>query len=388
MSTRVNPDLVDELAAYGADDVQKCFNCGNCTATCSLAEEHENFPRRSMRALQLGREDKLKASLEPWLCYYCGECSTMCPRDASPGETMMSLRRWLTSRYDFTGISRVFYRRPRVEVISVIIVALLTAIGFTLFGFLNGDIHQYNGPDSFLPASVVHIFDWVLAGILLAFLIPNMIRMWWFTIGRETSGRSRTMRLSAGSYLKSVYLFPLHFISQKRYAQCERKRPWAVHLALMLSYVTMLVLIMFFLEYMWSGPTIDWRVHVFGYLASAGLIFATLWAIMGRLKKMEAQHQHSHESDWIFLILLLVVALTGVLQHVLHRGGADVAANVAYVVHLMAVVPMLGLEVPFSKWSHMAYRPLAMYFATLRKQMVPAPAPEEAPGGMQTEPVA
>ena len=388
MSARVNPELVDELAEYGAEDVQKCFNCGNCTATCALAEENTNFPRRSMRALQLGREDKLKGSLEPWLCYYCGECSTSCPRGASPGETMMSLRRWLTSRYDFTGISRVFYRRPRVELLSVIVVALLTGIGFTLFGFLNGDINSYNGPDSFLPASVVHIFDWVLAAILLAFLIPNMIRMWWFTIGRETAGRSRTMRLSAGAYLKSVYQFPLHFMTQKRYAQCERKRPWAVHLALMLSYVTMLVLIMFFLEYMWSGPTIDWRVHVFGYLASVGLIFATLWAIIGRLKKMEAQHQHSHESDWIFLILLLVVALTGVLQHVLHRGGADVAANVAYVVHLMAVVPMLGLEVPFSKWSHMAYRPLAMYFSTLHKQMVPAPAPEEVPGGMQSEPAA
>jgi ferredoxin len=387
MSARVNPELVDELAEYGAEDVQKCFNCGNCTATCALAEENTNFPRRSMRALQLGREDKLKGSLEPWLCYYCGECSTSCPRGASPGETMMSLRRWLTSRYDFTGISRVFYRRPRVELLSVIVVALLTGIGFTLFGFLNGDINSYNGPDSFLPASVVHIFDWVLAGILLAFLIPNMIRMWWFTIGRETTGRG-TMRLSAGAYLKSVYQFPLHFMTQKRYAQCERKRPWAVHLALMLSYVTMLVLIMFFLEYMWSGPTIDWRVHVFGYLASVGLIFATLWAIIGRLKKMEAQHQHSHESDWIFLILLLVVALTGVLQHVLHRGGADVAANVAYVVHLMAVVPMLGLEVPFSKWSHMAYRPLAMYFSTLHKQMVPAPVPEEVPDGVHGEPAA
>jgi hypothetical protein len=54
----------------------------------------------------------------------------------------------------------------------------------------------------------------------------------------------------------------------------------------------------------------------------------------------------------------------------------------------MAVVPMLGLEVPFSKWSHMAYRPLAMYFSTLRRHMVPAPAPADAPGGMQTEPIA
>jgi len=49
---------------------------------------------------------------------------------------------------------------------------------------------------------------------------------------------------------------------------------------------------------------------------------------------------------------------------------------------------MLGLEVPFSKWSHMAYRPLAMYFSALRKHMVPAPASEEVPGVMQTEPVA
>jgi hypothetical protein len=27
---------------------------------------------------------------------------------------------------------------------------------------------------------------------------------------------------------------------------------------------------------------------------------------------------------------------------------------------------MLVLEVPFSKWAHMAYRPLALYFAKLR----------------------
>jgi hypothetical protein len=89
----------------------------------------------------------------------------------------------------------------------------------------------------------------------------------------------------------------------------------------------------------------------------------------------------------MFLILLLVVAVTGVLQHVLHRSGADVAANAAYVVHLMAVVPMLGLEVPFSKWSHLAYRPLAMYFSVLHPQIVPVTATDEIPAETQTEPV-
>jgi hypothetical protein len=87
----------------------------------------------------------------------------------------------------------------------------------------------------------------------------------------------------------------------------------------------------------------------------------------------------------MFLILLLIVAGTGVLQFVLHRSGADVAANVAYVVHLMGVVPMLALEVPFSKWSHLAYRPLAMYFADVRADVEAAKAKVAEPlGAAQT----
>ena len=73
------------------------------------------------------------------------------------------------------------------------------------------------------------------------------------------------------------------------------------------------------------------------------------------------------------------VTATGVLQHILHRSGADIAANISYVIHLMAVVPMLALEVPFSKWSHMAYRPLAMYFSVLRGKIEPLPAVEDSP---------
>ena len=37
-----------------------------------------------------------------------------------------------------------------------------------------------------------------------------------------------------------------------------------------------------------------------------------------------------------------------------------------YVIHLMGVVPMLVLEVPFGKWAHLAYRPLAIYFARVQ----------------------
>ena len=96
-------------------------------------------------------------------------------------------------------------------------------------------------------------------------------------------------------------------------------------------------------------------------------------------RKTETQYKHSHETDWIFLVLLIFVAVTGILQHIMHRTGLDVAANVVYVVHLMGVVPMLGLEVPFSKWSHLAYRPLAMYFADVRAEALPATDEEQSP---------
>jgi hypothetical protein len=310
--------------------------------------------------LQMGLESNLRGSLEPWLCYYCGQCSEQCPRQAEPGETMMSLRRWLISRYDFTGISRLFYRSWKTEVGAVIGLAILTALGFLAFGMRNGDITHYDGPAAFLSSSAVHLFDWGMAGLLTLLLVVNMARMWWFTVGSR-----KDINVPFLSYLKGAVALPFHFFTQKRYAQCGDKGPWLLHLALVLSYVVMFTLIMFFLADMQAGPRIDWSVHAFGYAAAVGLIGTSVYGLHGRLKKSRIIYKHSHESDWIFLILLLYVAVTGVAQHTLHRAGLDVAANVAYVVHMAGVVPMLVLEVPFSKWSHLAYRPLAIFFSIL-----------------------
>jgi ferredoxin len=349
MALRADPTLLTELEEFGAGDMKACFNCGSCTAVCPLSEGDTAFPRRMIRYAQLGQRDQLTSHLEPWLCYYCGDCSDTCPREAEPGETMMSLRRWLTSKYDFTGISRLFYRSWKFEVSAVLLMALVTALGFLIVGFSTGSIDHYDGPQAFLHSSGVHIFDWSMASVLLILLLTNSARMWWFTMGRD-----KTVRPSIGAYIRQAYQLPLHFMTQKRYGECARKRPWVIHLILVLSYITMLVLIMFFLADMASGPSIDWRVHVFGIPAALGLLGTVAFAMRGRLKRQEAQYK------------LFYVASTGILQFILHRTGLDVAANITYVAHLMGVVPMLVLEVPFSKWSHLAYRPLAMYFTEVR----------------------
>jgi len=43
------------------------------------------------------------------------------------------------------------------------------------------------------------------------------------------------------------------------------------------------------------------------------------------------------------------------------------ATYYSYVIHLAVLVPMIMVEVPFSKWSHLAYRPFAIYFANVKK---------------------
>jgi len=72
MAHVVNTDLIRELKDFGAGDIDACFNCGNCTAVCPLSKDEVAFPRRIIRYAQTGMEARLRGSLEPWMCYYCG----------------------------------------------------------------------------------------------------------------------------------------------------------------------------------------------------------------------------------------------------------------------------------------------------------------------------
>jgi hypothetical protein len=40
--------------------------------------------------------------------------------------------------------------------------------------------------------------------------------------------------------------------------------------------------------------------------------------------------------------------------------GFELATCYTYAIHILIAVPMLVIEMPFGKWTHMIYRPLAM----------------------------
>jgi hypothetical protein len=132
----------------------------------------------------------------------------------------------------------------------------------------------------------------------------------------------------------------------------------------------MLVLIVFFLGW-FQTDNIYPLYHPqrwLGYYATIVLLLGAGKALWGRVKKEVEMHRFSHLSDWIFPILLLVVTLAGILQHAFRYWGLPLATYYTYVVHLAFTAPMLILEVPFGKWAHLYYRPLAVYFQSVKEK--------------------
>jgi heterodisulfide reductase subunit C len=363
MSNRVNPDLHHELKEFGAGDLDVCFNCGNCTAICPLSGEGSSFPRRVIHYAQVGLEDRLACSLDPWLCYYCGECSDSCPREANPGEIMMAARRHLTSRYDWTGLAKKFYLSGAWEVGAVLSVGLGVVL---LFALLHGPVVTERVElNTFAPAKWVEIGDWLLAAALALLLASNGLRMARLVMGAGGG------RVPLGLYISQIPTFITHFATQKRWRACgENHTRWLKHLLLVSGYLTMLVLVVVFLRWFQTD-----EVHPFyhpqrllGYYATAVLLYFTVDFMRGRRRKREQIHKFSHSTDWLFLILLFLAALTGIAVHILRLSGLPLATYIVYVVHLAVVVPMLVVEVPFGKWSHLFYRPLAMYLHTVQQK--------------------
>ena len=174
MSVKVDPNLMKELKEFGLEDANKCFHCGNCTAICPLSTPENPFPRKLVKYAQMGMTDKILASPEPWLCYYCGDCSDSCPRGADPGETMMAMRRYLTSKYDWTGFSKKFYTSETFEIVAIAIVGILVGLAMFIFRASNPDM-EHARLNTVWPAPSIEIADMIMGSILAFLLLSNTL---------------------------------------------------------------------------------------------------------------------------------------------------------------------------------------------------------------------
>ncbi len=371
---KVNPEFRNEIKKYGTQDFNACYNCGNCTAVCSLSDENNSFPRKVLRNTVLGLDDELITTVDPWLCYYCGDCTSTCPKEADPGELMMSIRRYLTSRYDWTGLSRLFYTSKIYEIAAIVLLAALILLLFIFFhGPMTTDLTAEGGVklNTFAPWRTIELGDWIMAGLLSFFLLSNIFNMYLKIIVKNK------VKVPLKLYFTEFWALIFHFASQWSFSKCEPKETtfwnnlksgkynyWIVHFLLMSGYVILFTMIVVFLGWFQTETIHDWwhPQRLLGYYATFGLILGVIYFSIHRIRKQQEKSQHSHYTDWTFLILLFVTAVTGILVHIFRINGMAHPTYYLYVIHLMVLFPMLMIEVPFSKWSHLAYRPFAIYF--------------------------
>lgn len=355
----INADLYSEVKRLGARDIEACMQCGNCASACPLSTGENTFPRKIYRYLQLGLKDKLLESPEPWLCYYCGDCNIDCPRGADPAETMMATRRWLTTQYDWTGLAKRFYLSETWEFGALGAVALFVIF---LFVFFHGPIITDRvAVNTFAPLRWVEMGDLAMAAILSTFLLSNAFRMYRLIM----NGTRVPIRL----YVTEARAAFLHFLTQRRWRHCgEDRSRWLKHFILVSGYLTMMTLIIVFIRWFQVDDSSWHFTSIFGYYATGALFIMTVEMLRGRLEKQEKIHRYSHSSDWLFLSLLFLTTLTGIMMHIVRLIGLPIGTYVIYVIHLAVAVPMLVIEVPFGKWSHLLYRPLAIFLTTLKEK--------------------
>ncbi len=346
--TKINPGFSNDLKKFGTKNTNACFNCGNCTATCTLSTKDNSFPREMVRYSVLGLESEIQSSLKPWLCYYCGECNSTCPREANPGELMMSLRRWLTAKYDWTGLSGLLYRSLPVTILVFIIVAV--------------GIIAFSASQHFNLASIMHyghLFEmFSIIGVFLIVLFPNIIRMWRHTILKPK------VKASLGAYFKALADLVVHMFTQKRSLGCDDDQfRWFEHFILVLGYLALLFTTVVL---NWFG-TNNLFIITLGYIESALVFLVTIHFVSSRVKKKKEVNRHSQPSDWFFVIWLFLLGLTAFIVRIFIDTNLLATNSWLYLFHLIILAQWALVIVPFGKWTHFLYRSFAMYFDRLKE---------------------
>ncbi|MHA1973617.1 MAG: 4Fe-4S dicluster domain-containing protein [Candidatus Hodarchaeales archaeon] len=398
--TTVHPGLLSEIKKYSTNDfnVDACFNCGNCTAVCPLSDEKFQFPRALIRYSQVGMKEKVLCNNLMWLCAYCNDCSDTCPRGAEPGEFVMATRRWAMGQYEVTGITRLFHSTKIVGYLAMGIIFLLSLFLFLLF----------SNPSNITNSRPIRLFDVVpkvivelvgisIAAILLLIIGLSILNMYRIIAKEYDSNLIQGVSLAYESRkedkkLNTPYhlLFsPIIMIKQAlvvitkevfgQYRQLECAMPphlahsrfryiktrWIPHLFILWGFFGLgaaTLLNMFFKPDSNALVSIFHPVRILGIVS--GILLMIGVSVMGynRYKKTSRYTTHSLTCDWVFLLHLFLVGLTGFLITITYYIPQipPVLAYWFFAIHMIVVIELIILA-PFGKLAHVWYRSFALW---------------------------
>ena len=81
----------EKVMELAGDDIQICYQCGECSGGCPEASVMDLLPNQVVHKIQLGDENVLDANTF-WICSSCLVCSARCPKGIDIAKVMEALR--------------------------------------------------------------------------------------------------------------------------------------------------------------------------------------------------------------------------------------------------------------------------------------------------------
>ena len=383
-TVRPDGDFLHRVLAEGGEDLKKCFQCATCSVVCELSTGRKPFPRKEMIWAQWGLKDRLVADPDVWQCHQCNDCSTKCPRGARPGDVLAAVRRESVQHYAVPKFLGNLANSLKSLPLMLLIPAVLLAVALAVRGPIE-KILPFGEPHGFYAGLFPH---WLIIGFFSFFTglaalaaVAGVLRFW---------QAMKAADQSAGGYSAALGIVPSlvntikSIIVHDKFGQCADQAPRRLaHLLAFYGFVALFVvtvwavLDLYLLPLFGIGPFYPFGLlHPMKILANAGcvvLIYGCVKAI-GDRKRSEEESGSVTSFDWIFLVLLLTVAITGLFTEILRfaadpgehaaggTGGLQYAAFAIYFVHLVFVFDLL-VFLPYSKFAHILYRTTALVYA-------------------------
>lgn len=373
MATTIKPDLAFKQRILGLDapDLTACYQCGTCSSVCPISTAENPFPRKEMAWVQWGLKNRVLGNSSIWSCHQCGLCSAYCPRDAEPANVMAALREYSIGHYAVPGFLATWIASPRYLpiLVAIPVVALLVvlAVHGTLASLPAGQIVF----TKFIPDAFVEIFYTAMVALALAAALAGGLR-YLDAMCRE-AGFAGMLELRSGIVPTLRKIF-----THSEFSACtddragdrptHREHAHHAHLAVFYGFLALIVTTTsvaigtWFFNYREPWPL--WHpVKILGNVGGVALVLGLAIFLVRRIVDGRRAGKSTY-SDWLFLIVLALTALTGFAAESTRLAGLREVAYPTYFVHLVLIFFLL-VYFPFDKFAHVVYRTMAMLFGAL-----------------------
>jgi len=364
----IEPDL-DFIAQVNSDsglNLKKCYQCATCSVACTLSHNDQPFPRKEMIHASWGLKDRLIANPDIWLCYNCGDCSTLCPRDARPGDVLNTLRKMSIREYSKPAVMHRFLNDSRKLPWLFIIPALI----IITMGLVTGLMNLSPGGERIVFA---HFFPVLLIEIIFIPLSLGVALVFFLGVSRflkdmqatyERLGKAATSPIDFKRFLITLITQLPAIKKHERFSTCsENKGRKISHMMVAFSFTSLAFVAGAFVFALYvlnsHGPYDQINpVKILANVSGIALVAGSLLLIRERRANIR---QTNGYFDWYLLGLALFLGITGMLTQMLRLADISWAAYSMYFIHLLFAFNLVAF-LPYTKLAHLVYRTVAIAF--------------------------